>query len=73
MVIGLQWAVEFADPDFPAFYRHDDDITKWGGPNVDNTYLRARVRGVYRHGNPESPISTYGHMVVSASGVPGAG
>ncbi|MEO5840174.1 MAG: DUF1214 domain-containing protein [Acidimicrobiales bacterium] len=45
MVIGLQWAVEFADPDFPAFYRHDDDVTKWGGPNVDNTYLRARVRG----------------------------
>jgi hypothetical protein len=45
MVIGLQWAIEFADPDFPAFYRHDDDITKWGGPNVDNTYLRARVRG----------------------------
>ena len=46
MVIGMQWAVEFADPDFPAFYRHDDDVTKWGGPNVDNTYLRAgRVRG----------------------------
>ena len=44
MVIGLQWAVEFGDPDFPAFYRHDDDVTKWGGPNVDNTYLRARVR-----------------------------
>jgi hypothetical protein len=43
-VLGLQWAVEFADPDFPAFYRHDDDITKWGGPNVDNRYLRARVR-----------------------------
>ena len=44
MVVGLQWAIEFGDPDFPAFYRHDDDVTKWGGPNVDNTYLRARVR-----------------------------
>ncbi len=44
-VLALQWAVEFGDPDFPAFYRHDDDITKWGGPNVDNRYLRARVRG----------------------------
>ena len=44
-VFGLQWALEFADPDFPAFHRYDDDIVKWGGPNVDNTYLRARIRG----------------------------
>lgn len=43
-VLALQWSVEFADPDFPQFWRHDDDITKWGGPNVDNRYLRARVR-----------------------------
>ncbi len=50
VALGLQWCVEFGDADFPAFYRHDDDVTKWGGPNVDNTYLRARVRGdaVYR-------------------------
>ncbi|CAB4724640.1 MAG: DUF1214 domain-containing protein [Actinobacteria bacterium] len=50
VALGLQWCVEFGDPDFPAFYRHDDDVTKWGGPNVDNTYVRARVRGdaVYR-------------------------
>ncbi|HEV8296628.1 MAG TPA: DUF1214 domain-containing protein, partial [Acidimicrobiales bacterium] len=45
VVLGLQWMIEFGDPEFPAFYRHDDDVTKWGGPNVDNTYLRARVRG----------------------------
>jgi hypothetical protein len=45
VVVALQWCVEFGDPDFPAFYRHDDDVTKWGGPNVENTYLRARVRG----------------------------
>jgi hypothetical protein len=45
VVLAFQWCVEFADPDHPAFYRHDDDITPWGGPNVDNTYLRARVRG----------------------------
>lgn len=44
-VLAFQWCIEFADPDHPAFYRHDDDITPWGGPNVDNTYLRARVRG----------------------------
>lgn len=43
--MALQWEVDFADPDFPAFYRHDDDVTKWGGPNVDNKYLRARIRG----------------------------
>lgn len=45
IVLAFQWCVEFGDPDHPAFYRHDDDITPWGGPNVDNTYLRARVRG----------------------------
>ena len=44
-VMGLQWATEFGDPDFPAFHRHDDDIVKWGGPNVDNRYIRARVSG----------------------------
>ncbi|NQZ99412.1 MAG: DUF1214 domain-containing protein [Myxococcales bacterium] len=43
--MALQWEIDFADPDFPAFYRHDDDVTKWGGPNVDNTYIRARIRG----------------------------
>ena len=43
--MALQWEVDFADTDFPAFYRHDDDVTRWGGPNVDNTYLRARIRG----------------------------
>lgn len=44
-VYALQWCVEFGDPDAPAFHRYDDDIVKWGGPNVDNTYQRARVRG----------------------------
>ncbi len=34
--MALQWEIDFADPAFPAFYRHDDDVTKWGGPNVDN-------------------------------------
>ncbi|MCE2392656.1 MAG: DUF1214 domain-containing protein [Proteobacteria bacterium] len=37
--------MEFSDTDFPAFYRHDDDVTRWGGPNVDNSYVRARVDG----------------------------
>ncbi len=45
VAMALQWEVDFADPLFPAFYRHDDDVTRWGGPNVDNTYLRARING----------------------------
>lgn len=44
-VLALQWFVDFDDVDFPRFFRHDDDITQWGGPNVDNTYLRARIDG----------------------------
>lgn len=49
-VMALQSHIEFADPDFPAFHRYDDDAVKWGGPNVDNHYLRARVdpAGTYR-------------------------
>lgn len=44
-VLALQWFLDFDDTDFPRFFRHDDDITQWGGPNVDNTYLRARIDG----------------------------
>ena len=44
-VMGLQWGVECNDREFPIFYRQDDDINKWGGPNVDNLYLRARIDG----------------------------
>lgn len=40
---ALQWFVDFGDPRHPAFLRFDDDVLKWGGPNADNTYLRARV------------------------------
>jgi hypothetical protein len=49
-VFATQWFVEFADPEFPAFYRFDDDVVKWGAPNADNQYLRAKVAsgGVYR-------------------------
>ena len=62
-VIGLQWAVEFGDPDFPAFYRHDDDITKWGGPNVDNRYLRARVRAGNTYRITGNASTSYGFVV----------
>lgn len=46
MILGLEWRLEDANPDFPIFLRHDDDVTEWGGPNVDNTYLRAPIDGV---------------------------
>jgi hypothetical protein len=44
-VFATQWFVEFADAEFPAFYRFDDDVVKWGAPNADNQYLRAKVGG----------------------------
>lgn len=44
---ALQSAVEHGDPAFPTFHRFDDDVVKWGGPNVDNVYLRARVDADY--------------------------
>jgi len=49
-VFGLQWSLEFSDPEFPALYRYDDDVVKWGGPNTDNHYYRAKVEasGTYR-------------------------
>lgn len=49
-VYALQWHVDFHDPDYPAFHRYDDDVVKWGGPNADNHYLRAKIdpRGAYR-------------------------
>jgi hypothetical protein len=34
--MAVQWEIDFADPDFPRFYRHDDDVPMWGGPNVDD-------------------------------------
>jgi len=40
---ALQWHLEHGDPDRPRFYRFNDHLTRWGGPNVDNTYLRAKV------------------------------
>jgi len=49
-VFALQWYVEFADRAFPAFYRFNDDVVKWGAPNNDNHYYRAAVdpTGTYR-------------------------
>lgn len=50
LAFAVQHAVEFRDADFPAFHRFDDDVTKWGGPNTDNNYLRCAIdpSGLYR-------------------------
>ncbi len=50
LVFALQYSFEFSDSDFPALYRFNDDVTKWGGPNADNHYLRCAIDpgGTYR-------------------------
>lgn len=45
LVQGLQSSMEFPHGDPPTFFRMNDDVTNWGGPNVDNTYHRANIRG----------------------------
>lgn len=42
-VCWLGWEVLHADPTRPAFQRHNDLITQWGGPNADNVYRHARI------------------------------
>ncbi|MEM7433743.1 MAG: DUF1214 domain-containing protein [Myxococcota bacterium] len=54
VTLGLNLFVEYDDPEFPRFLRHNDDISQWGGNNPDNTYLYARIdaRSTYRlYGN----------------------
>ncbi len=48
-VYALQWFVEFHDSEFPSFHRYDDDAVKWGGPNIDNHYLRAKIDPTQRY------------------------
>jgi len=35
--------VEAGNPLFPDFVRYEEPHSQWGGPNPDNTYLRARI------------------------------
>jgi len=42
-IAALQHEVEYADPYFPKWFRCIDQVSNWGGPNVDNEYLSARV------------------------------
>jgi hypothetical protein len=50
-VVGwLGWAIGYPDAEFPAFFRQNDLVVRWGGPNVDQVTRRARVSadGTYR-------------------------
>ena len=64
VAMALQWEIDFADPAFPSFYRHNDDVTKWGGQNVDNTYLRARIDGESTY-ELRGDISTIADLIIS--------
>jgi hypothetical protein len=41
--LGLTLCLEYDDPEFPRFLRHNDDVSQWGGNNPDNSYLFARI------------------------------
>lgn len=43
--IGLEMSLEFADGDFPGFYRASHETVKIGGDNPDNLYLNATIDG----------------------------
>ena len=50
----MSWALFYAETTQPAFYRQNDLVVRWGGPNVDQVTRRARLvpEGVYRiHGH----------------------
>jgi hypothetical protein len=43
-VVGwLGWSIGYPDAEFPAFFRQNDQVVRWGGPNVDQVTRRARV------------------------------
>ena len=50
VVAWLGWAIGYPDADFPAFFRQNDLVVRWGGPNVDQVTRRARIDagGTYR-------------------------
>lgn len=63
---GLEWEVENTGGEHPVLMRSNDNTTMWGGPNTDNTYLRAHIDGrlTYRlSGN----VSTVHNFIVSAA------
>lgn len=45
----VEWEVFHADPTRPAFHRHNDLVSQWGGPNADNVYRHARISPQHRY------------------------
>jgi len=43
LVHATQLELETGDPRHPSFLRYETPINQWGGPNPDNTYLRAAI------------------------------
>lgn len=53
-IAALHHEVENVDPYFPKWFRCIDQVSNWGGPNVDNEYLSAAVDpklGYHIHGD----------------------
>jgi hypothetical protein len=49
-VVGwLGWSIGYRDPAHPAFFRQNDLVVKWGGPNVDQVTRRSRVDARYTY------------------------
>lgn len=49
VVEGLRWEFDHADPKFPLLMISNTDTSAWGGPNVNNRYLRAKISDEYRY------------------------
>ncbi len=45
IVDGLRWEFDSASPEFTGLLVNNTDTSGWGGPNVDNKYLRGRIDG----------------------------
>ncbi len=45
IVEGIRLQFDHADTDFPSLLVINTDTTGWGGPNVDNKYLRTSISG----------------------------
>ena len=61
VAMSLTQQIDFTDSTDPRFFRSNDDVWQWGGPNVDNVYL----------GCPLDPSGTY-RLTGNISGQPGA-
>jgi len=63
---GLAWELENVGGDHPVLMRSNDNTTMWGGPNTDNTYLRAHIDGSLSY-KLSGNVSTVHNLIVSAA------